>query len=299
MPSETLLLIDGTGVVYRAFYAIQSLSTKSGRPTNAVFGFIKMLRQLEQVWKPTHWVVVFDGGVPAERLSRLPTYKAQRPPMPNPLREQFQPIEDYLRRAGIPSLRVEGQEADDVMATISEMSHGRSGSVLMASSDKDLYQLVDERVVLVAPSKSGERMGPAEVYAKTGVQPDRIVEWLALTGDAVDNIPGVAGVGPKTAAELLARYGSLDNLWKNLDGIAKPKLKAALETQREDVLRNVELIRLRRDLPVRLDWGSAQVCPPDPARLIPFFHDMEFTSLERALREEQNSGPMLDFGAKS
>ncbi|MFH0952970.1 MAG: 5'-3' exonuclease H3TH domain-containing protein [Verrucomicrobiota bacterium] len=295
MSTDTLLLIDGTGVAYRAFYAIKELSTKSGRPTNAVFGFIKMLRQLEQLWKPTHWAVVFDGGVPEERLARLATYKAQRAPMPDPLREQFAPIEDYLARSGVPSIRMLGQEADDVMATIVEQSGPRSVEVLMASSDKDLFQLVGERVVMVAPSKAGEKMGPAEVFAKTGVWPAMIVEWLALTGDNVDNIPGVSGVGPKTAAELLARFGSLDNLWKDLGSIAKPKLREALEAHRAEVLRNVELIRLRRDLPVGMDWEAARVRPPDAARLLPFLREMEFGSLARALEEEKDQGPMLNF----
>lgn len=297
MSSETLLLIDGTGVVYRAFYAIQHLSTRSGRPTNAVFGFIKMLRQLEQVWKPTHWAVVFDGGLPEERLARLPAYKAQRPPMPAPLREQFAPIEDYLRRSEVPSIRIDRQEADDVLATLAGAARApRGAGVLIASSDKDLYQLVDERIGMVSPAKTGERMGPAEVLAKTGVPPARIVEWLALTGDSVDNIPGVPGVGVKTAAELLARFASLDDLWRNLDGIERPKLREALKAHREDVVRNLELVRLRRDLDVPVDWDAARVRPADPARLRPFFREMEFTSLEKALPAEDSRELTLDFG---
>lgn len=300
MSSETLLLIDGTGVVYRAFYAIQHLTTKSGRPTNAVLGFIKMLRQLEQMWKPTHWAVVFDGGLPEERLAKLPTYKAQRPPMPDLLREQFAPIEDYLRRSGVPSIRMDRQEADDVMATLATTaSEPRGAGVLMASSDKDLYQLVSDRVTLVSPAKAGDRMGPAEVLAKTGVPPARIVEWLALAGDSVDNIPGVPGVGAKTAAQLLSLFGSLAGIWENLDTVARPKLRDALKTHRDEVIRNLDLVRLRCDLDVPMDWDAARVRPPDPAQLRPFFREMEFTSLEKALGDEENRELTLDFGPSS
>ena len=293
MPENTLLLVDGTAVAYRAYYAISELSTRAGKPTNAVFGFIKMLQQLEQLWKPTHWAVVFDGGMPDERLARLPTYKAQREPMPDPLRAQFADMERYLERARICSLRMDRQEADDVMATLAAAA---SGVVLMATSDKDLFQLIGERVFMISPSKAGVRMGPAEVQEKTGVRPEKIVEWLALTGDTVDNIPGVPGVGPKTAAKLLAQFGSLEQLWAKLDEVPSQKLREALAAHRADVTRNVELVRLRRDLPVPVAIDSMVVRRIDPARLVPFFEEMEFDSLARPLREQLSEGPMLDFG---
>lgn len=294
MPTGRILLVDGTGVAYRAFYAIASLSTRAGRPTNAVFGFIKMMQQLEQVWKPTHCAVVFDGGLPEERMAKLPTYKAQREPMPDPLREQFAPIEAYLERARIPSIRIEAQEADDVMATLaSEAARGEGTDVLMASSDKDLYQLVTDRVGMVPPSKAGARIGPAEVVEKTGVPPGKIVEWLALTGDAVDNIPGVPGVGPKTAAKLLGEFGSLDGIWSNLQAVSTPRLREALTAHRDIVQRNVGLVTLRRDIPVAADWESMRVRPPEPGRLISFYDEMEFTSLARAMRDAEGEGPML------
>lgn len=293
MPDNTLLLVDGTGVAYRAYYAIAELSTRAGKPTNAVFGFIKMLQQLEQLWKPTHWAVVFDGGTPEERLSRLPTYKAQREPMPDPLRAQFVDIERYLELAGVRSIRMEGQEADDVIATLASAA---SSDVLMATSDKDLYQLINDRVFMIAPSKAGSKMGSAEVFEKTGVRPEKIVEWLALTGDTVDNIPGVPGVGPKTAAKLLSQFGSLENLWSKLDEVASDKLRDALATHRVDVARNVDLVTLRRDLNVPVSTDSMGVRRIDPARMVPFYEQMEFGSLARSLREEMSNGPMLNFG---
>lgn len=296
MPQDTLLLVDGTGVAYRAFYAIRSLSTRSGRPTNAVFGFIKMLQQLGELWKPTHRAVVFDGGLPKERMEKLPTYKAQREPMPDALRGQFEAIEEYLRRSEVPSLRLEGEEADDVIATLAARAAERGMEVVVASSDKDLYQLVGERVAMVAPSKAGARMGPAEVAEKTGVPPERIVDWLALTGDSVDNIPGVPGVGAKTAAKLLSEFGSLDGLWARLGEVGSERIRQALEASRETVARNLELVRLRRDLPLGADWDAMRVRPPDAGRLLPFYEEMEFGSMARAMRDEAAQGPALDFG---
>jgi DNA polymerase-1 len=293
MPENTLLLVDGTAVAYRAFYAIAELSTRAGKPTNAVFGFIKMLQQLEQLWKPTHWTVVFDGGTPEERLSRLPTYKAQREPMPDTLRSQFADIERYLDLACVKSIRMDRQEADDVIATLASAA---SSNVLIATSDKDLYQLINDRVFMISPSKAGSKIGSAEVVEKTGVLPEKIVEWLALTGDTVDNIPGVPGVGPKTAAKLLAQFGSIENLWTKLDQVASEKLREALAAHRADVVRNVELVTLRRDLDVPVSVDTMGVRRIDPARMVPFYEEMEFGSLAKPLREEMSGGPMLNFG---
>jgi DNA polymerase I len=293
MPENTLLLVDGTAVAYRAYYAIAELSTRAGKPTNAVFGFIKMLQQLEQLWNPTHWTVVFDGGTPEERLIRLPTYKAQREPMPDALRAQFADIERYLDLAGVQSIRMDRQEADDVIATLASSA---SSGVLIATSDKDLFQLINDRVFMISPSKAGSKMGSAEVLEKTGVRPEKIVEWLALTGDTVDNIPGVPGVGPKTAAKLLAQFGSLENLWSKLDEVASQKLREALAAHRTDVVRNVELVTLRRDLNVPVSMDAMPVRRIDPARMVPFYEEMEFGSLAKPLREELSGGPMLNFG---
>ena len=294
MPENTLLLVDGTGVAYRAFYAITHLSTRAGKPTNAVFGFIKMLQQLDQLWKPTHCAVIFDGGTPKERLMRLPTYKAQREPMPDLLQAQFGDIERYLELAGICTVRMEGQEADDVIATMASSS---TLSVFIATSDKDLYQLINDRVFMVSPSKAGAKMGGSEVIEKTGVPPAKIVEWLALTGDAVDNIPGVPGVGPKTAARLLAQFGSLENLWSKLNEVSTPRLRDALAAYRMDVVRNVEVVTLRRDLVIPVSIESTGIRRIDPTRMLPFYEEMEFDSLAKPLRNELANGPLLDFGS--
>jgi len=296
MSTKTLLLVDGNAVAYRAFYAIRELSTHDGRPTNAVFGFIKMLNQLQEVYKPTHRAVVFDGGLPEERMEKLPTYKAQREPMPDLLSEQFDVIEEFLDLAGIVSIRVEGQEADDVIATLVRLASSEGADVLMATSDKDLFQLIDDHVWMVPPSKLGARLDSDGVIEKTGVTPEKIVEWLALIGDSVDNIPGVPGVGPKTAAKLLNQFGSIEGIWEGLEQVSSPKLKEKLAEHRGTVERNLGLVKLRMDLPLELDWNSFRVRQPVPSRLIPFYDHLEFNSFAAGMRELEKEGPMLDFG---
>jgi DNA polymerase-1 len=212
--------------------------------------------------------------------------------MPEPLRAQFADIERYLELAGVCSIRLEREEADDVIATLASAA---SSGVLIATSDKDLYQLINDRVFMVSPSKAGSKIGSAEVAEKTGVRPEKIVEWLALTGDTVDNIPGVPGVGPKTAAKLLAQFGTLEKMWSKLDEVASQKVREALAAHRTDVVRNVELVTLRRDLKVPVSVDSMGVRRIDPARMVPFYEEMEFGSLAKRLREELSGGPMLNF----
>ena len=184
-----LVLVDGMAILYRAFYAIKELYTKDGRPTNAVFGFVRMLNQIREVWQPTHWAIVFDGGLPEERLELLEDYKAQRPPTPDSLSEQIDTAEEYLNKANISWVRQEGEEADDIIASIAAWAEQDAEKVLLASSDKDFYQLVNGKINMISVSGKNEAMGPAEVSAKTGVEPAQIVEWLALIGDSADNIP--------------------------------------------------------------------------------------------------------------
>jgi DNA polymerase I len=285
MPPKRLLLVDGNGVLYRSYFAIKSLTTKDGRPTNAVFGFVRVLRQLVQVWQPTHWAVTFDGGIPVERLLRLATYKAQRPPMPDALRAQFPAAEEYLERARVTAIRMDRQEADDVLASLSRRAADDGAEVLIATADKDLFQLVSERVHLIAPSQAAARIGPEEVREKTGVDPGRIVEWLALTGDSVDNIPGVAGMGPKTAAKTLNAFGSLDGIWDRIKDVEPVRIREALVATRDRVESNREVIRLRTDLDCWPGWERMEARPEDPVRLVPFFEKMEFRTLARTAQE--------------
>lgn len=276
-----LLLLDGHAIAYRAFFAIRSLSTKSGLATNAVYGFIRMTDQLFQQWRPSHMCAVFDGGLPDERMALLPSYKAQREEMPAELDAQFPLIHEYLAAAGIADVQIEREEADDIIATQAVFAK-QSGEVLLATSDKDLFQLVDERVAIIPPTKSDQRMGPEDVEKKTGVLPQQIAEWLALIGDSADNIPGVPGIGLKTAAKLLNQFGTLDSLYKNLEQVEREKLRRALAEHEDAVRRNLQMTTLRTNLDVPLDWPLWTV-RPNHQDLLSFYRKMEFSSMAKAL----------------
>lgn len=286
MSPSVLILVDGTAVLYRSFFAIKNLSTRDGRPTNAVFGFVRLMGQILRARKPTHWFVALDGGLPEERLELLEEYKAQRPRMPDDLREQSVTIERYLDLAGIPWLRKQGEEADDVLASLVEQCRPRASRIYIATSDKDLFQLVDEQVrILPLGGKTGV-LDCEGVRGKTGVAPVHIPEWLALVGDSSDNIPGVPGVGAKTAAALLNEYGSLDGLWERMDEIRSERTRTALREHRDVVLRNIEIVTLKKGLDTGTSWEQMEVREPDPAKLVPFFEELEFHSLAQELREQ-------------
>ncbi len=245
------LLFDGHGLLYRAFFALPVMTSRDGRHTHALLGFIRMMQQVLRCWQATHAAVAFDAGLPDKRMRLLESYKAQRPPMPPSLREQIEYVHEYLEAAGIPALSVDGEEADDVIASlVAKLARDQRPEILIVSSDKDLYQLATSRVALVSPTGKTERMNAAEVLQKTGVQPCQIVDWLALIGDSADNIPGVPGIGPKIAARLLQQHGSLETIWQHLDTVRPESVQVALRQHREIVNRNVDLMTLRNDLPV-------------------------------------------------
>lgn len=285
----TLLLVDGTALAYRAFHAIPALTSADGAPVNALFGFIRMLRQMENAWRPTHWAVVFDAGTPEHRLRLLPTYKAQRVETPADLQAQWPAINEYLQVASVPVLQQSGEEADDVMATAARWAERDQSDVLLATSDKDLGQLVTSRVAIIPLTKSDQRQGVPETLAKVGVRPDQIVDWLALTGDTADNIPGVPGIGPKTATTLLQQFGSLAALYDRLPEVQPERIRKALDEHRAAALRNIVLTRLRDDLPLQLEWPSLAVRKPDWPALVAFLERMGLKSLAREARDAANS----------
>lgn len=272
---QSILIVDGTAVAYRAFYAVRDLSTRDHRPTNALFGFVRMLRQLEAQWRPDRVVVAFDGGSPAHRLEKCPAYKAQRAPMPDDLRSQLPLINEFLEAAGIPMVLLKGQEADDVMATLADRAAVAGAVVRLATSDKDLMQLVGDRVRIVPPTKTDVELDAAGVEAKTGVRPAQIVDWLALVGDSADNIPGVAGIGPKTAAKLMAQFGSLRACLEQADRIESDSLREKVRAGRAIAELNVELMALDRNVPGVPDWSEIPAPNPDAAKLKGFFGKYE------------------------
>lgn len=275
-----LLLLDAYSLIYRAFFAIPHLTGPHGQPVNALYGFAQMLRKLRTAHQPTHLAAAFDLGPPRQRLAMLPQYKAQRPPTPPDLEGQLPAIRELLAAHRLPVIEREGEEADDIIATLATRAAAEGGQVLIASQDKDLAQLVGPRIVLVrAEGKEPVVWDAATVTARFGVSPAQLVDYLALVGDAVDNIPGVPGIGPKKAAELLRQFGSLDNLLANLPQIANPRLRAALAAYAEQLPKHRALIRLNTqlDLPVRLD--DLQCQPPDLTRLVSLYRQYGFKRL--------------------
>lgn len=264
--SNRLLIVDGHAYAYRAFHAIRELSSPTGAPTNAIYGFIKMLVKLQMQLEPSHAVVVWDGGLSSERTAEHPGYKAQRPPMPESLGEQIGQIGGYLSAAGLATCCRDGVEADDWIASLA--LHGAERMpVVIASSDKDFMQLVSPRIGLVNPNDKSEKVwAAADVFAKAGVLPEQVVDWLALVGDAVDNIPGVPGVGPKTATDLLSRFGSVEGIYSRIQEVTSSRLKQNLHESKEAVIRNQRLIRLKPDgLAAELD--ALELKPVDVGRL--------------------------------
>jgi len=282
---ERLLIIDGHSYAYRAFHAIRELHSPSGQPTNAIYGFIKMAAKLRASIVPTHWIVVWDGGLSAERVAALPGYKAQRPEMPELLKPQLDEIGDYLDASHIASFCRTGIEADDVIASIARRVEAMDWSVVIASSDKDFMQLVSRRIGLFNPHDKTETVWTDEqVRAKAGVEPAQIVDWLSLMGDSVDNIPGVPGVGPKTAADLLKQHGSVEKLMDRLDEVKSLKLRAALLEAKETVLRNRELVRLH-EVACDVSPEEMAVTTPDAERLGALYLRWGFRTLLAELKE--------------
>jgi len=279
MIARRLLLVDGTQLFYRSFYGIRELSTSLGEPSNAVFGFIRGIHQLIEGWRPSHIVVAWDGGIPAARLQLLPQYKAQRPPMPDALRQQIEPVAEFLNLAGITRIRLDHEEADDILATFARKAALESEEILIATSDKDLYQLVSDNIFMVSWGKDDKRIDRTGVFEKTGVYPHQIVDWLALTGDTVDNIPGIEGLGPKTAAKLLAQFGSLATLWPRITEVKPQRIHDNLLAGRDRVERNLGLVRLQDGLDCIPSWESLVVRTEQAQILRPFYSRMEFHSL--------------------
>lgn len=251
---KRLLIVDGHAYAYRAFHAIRELRSPVGQPTNAIYGFIKMLGKLRGTVQPTHLMVVWDGGLSAERVAALPAYKAQRPAMPEELAAQLDEITQYLAAAGVASFCGEGIEADDYIAGLAVRAVAVGLEVVIASSDKDFMQLVRAEIGLLNPNDKSEKVwGAVQVREKTGVEPAQIVDWLSLVGDSVDNIPGVPGVGPKTAADLLGQFGSIANLYERLAEVRSQRIRESLASSAAVVRRNQELVRLKDDLPGAID----------------------------------------------
>lgn len=277
-----LLLIDAMNLVFRAYFAFMNrpLRTTDGFNTGAIFGFVKMVRKVLEDVEPTHVAVAFEGG-PTFRNELYPEYKANRAAAPDELKAQVEPVKEVTRAMGIPVLEVPGAEADDVIATLSRRAEGFD-EVVILSGDKDLMQLVDDRVSILVP-KSGvsevEELGPDEVREKINVAPGQIRDLLALAGDTSDNVPGVPGVGNKTAAKLLAEFGSLDALYADLERVTAGKTRAALEEHADDVKIYAQLVSLKDDVELDETAEDLELAEPDTDRLVELLEKYQLRTL--------------------
>jgi DNA polymerase-1 len=273
-----LFIIDGNSYIYRAFYAIRNLSTSSGLPSNAVFGFANMLMKVIKEKAPDRLAIAFDPKGPTRRHKEFKDYKAHRPPMPRDLVPQIPYIHSLVQAFRIPVFIQEGQEADDVIATLASRASGAGMEVVIVTGDKDLLQLVGPGIS-VYDSLKDRTYGPPEVEERFGVPPERVVEILGLMGDASDNIPGVPGIGEKTAQALIKEFGTIENVLAHAHQITRPKLRQSLLEHADLARLSRDLAVLQRDLPLAVDFDQLIPKEPDAPALLSLLRELEFTSL--------------------
>jgi len=294
-PGDHVWLVDGSGFIFRAYHALPPLTRKSdGLPVGAVHGFAAMLHKLltsmNEGRRPTHLAVIFDAGRETFRNRIYPDYKANRPEPPEDLVPQFELIRKVTEAFGVPAVELENYEADDLIATYARQAREAGATVHIVSSDKDLMQLLGEGVTLYDAMKDREQ-GPEEVMKKFGVTPDKVTDVQALAGDSIDNIPGVPGIGVKTAAQLINEYGDLENLLAHAEEIRQPKRRERLLAHAEDARISKKLVTLDDHVPVPVPLSAFAVRKPDPEKLIGLLKGLEFTTLTSRIAKDLGVDP--------
>lgn len=288
-----LLLVDGHYYVYRSFFAIRNLSNSHGEPTNAIYGFIKTLRRMVKDLQPELGAVIWDEGLPARRTELQPAYKETRAEMPEAMRPQLTFIQKIVPLLGFASLSLPDTEADDLMASYACAAVQEKIDVVLATNDKDLFQLVADGVKvyttnkadLSSPKETFALLGNDSVQRKWGVPPGQIGDVLCLIGDAVDNIPGVPGLGPKNAASLLRESGGLEALLANLAAVKNERMREKLVQGRAQILQNREMVKLDTDLPLPAPLAALQIRPRHD-ELVESLARCEFKSLLQEIKED-------------
>ena len=278
-----LMVLDGNSVINRAYYGVRALTTKDGLFTNAIYGFLNILEKLRNDEQPDALCVAFDLKAPTFRHLAYDGYKATRHPMPEELATQMPVMKDVLRAMRIPIFACEGWEADDVIGTIGRQCGRENWDCVIVTGDRDSLQLIDEHVtVKLVSSKLSQTIAvnydPARFREEYGFDPIHLIDLKALMGDSSDNIPGVAGVGPKTATQLLLDYGTLDGVYAHLDEL-KEKLRAKLEQGRENAYMSYDLATIRCEAPIEFSPEACRVQPPEEAELYRLFTRLEFSRL--------------------
>jgi len=282
--SSTLYLIDGSSYIYRAYFAIRHLSSPAGFPTNALYGFTQMLLKVLKDRQPDHVAVIFDAGRVTFRTEMYPEYKANRAAMPEDLRQQIEPIKAMVRAFNIPALELAGFEADDIIGTLARDCRELGLQTVVVTGDKDLMQIVTEQVRLLDTMKEKES-GIPEVLERFGVEPARVIDILGLAGDSSDNIPGVPGIGEKTAIKLIQEFGSLDALLERA-GEVKGKTGERLQEFAEQARLSRRLATIDDHVPINYSFADFLYAAPDNARLTELFKTYGFTALMKELTSQ-------------
>jgi DNA polymerase-1 len=282
--NKPLILIDGSSYFYRAFYALPPLTNSKGNPTGAIYGVLNMIRKLLKDYQPDYAAVIFDAKGKTFRDELFENYKATRAPMPSELVDQINPLQEVLLAMGLPLLIIEGVEADDVIGTLALQAEKQGLPTLISTGDKDMAQLVNDQITLIN-TMSNTILDREGVITKFGIPPELIVDYLALVGDNIDNIPGIPKVGPKTAVKWLTQFGSLDNIVANAD-----KISGVVGENLRNHLQNLQLSRqlatLRLDVPLEKNLTDLKPQLPQKERLIEIYRELEFRSLLAELLEE-------------
>lgn len=277
---NTIYLIDGSGYIYRAYHAVRHLSTTRGLPTNATFGFTNMLLKLLSDRKPERIVMVFDAKGPTFRHEIYEAYKANRPPMPDDLSVQIPYIKQVVDGMNIASCELAGYEADDIIGTLARAAEKKGFHVVMVTGDKDFKQLVSPAISIWDPMKD-RTIDYAGLKEDFGLEPSQWVDVMALAGDTSDNIPGVPGIGEKTAVSLIKTFGNLEAIFENLDNVSRKKLRENLSTFREQAMLSRRLVAIDTEVPLSVELSSLKVADPDVERLAGLFRELEFKRLQK------------------
>jgi DNA polymerase-1 len=288
MKEKKLYLIDGNSLVYRSYYAIRFLSTSKGFPTNAIYGFVSTLRKLMNQEKPSYLGIVFDVKGPTIRHKAFKDYKAHRKPMPDDLSVQIPVIKKVIKALNIPCFEHEDYEADDVLGSLALQASRKNIPSVIVTTDKDLFQLVDKHTTVYNPAKE-IHLDENKVKEQFGASPSQVTDVLALWGDPSDNIPGVPGIGEKTSKSLITRFGSLDNLLKNLDRIEKAPLREKIKQNLDQLKLSHQLATIEKGLDLKFKLEEFSVSEPNRQELISLFQELEFSSLVSEYMREDKS----------
>ncbi|HPP29411.1 MAG TPA: DNA polymerase I [bacterium] len=279
-----IYLIDGSALIYRSFYAIRDLRTSTGKPTNAVYGFISSILKILRDKKPEYLCILYDLKVPTMRHISFADYKAQRKPMPEELVEQIPAIKEIVGLLGIKQIEKKGYEADDLIATLAEKFSIKGHSVFIITGDKDMMQLLGEKVVIIHPD--GWKTFTLEDFQKQyGMDPSVVPDIIGLAGDVSDNIPGVYGIGEKTALKLLQVYGTVENLYKNIEKVEPERVRKLLAGNKENAFLSKELAILKRDAEIDIKVEDIRISSPDVEKLLQIFEELEFRKLAAQIEE--------------